>query len=123
MQSPEEFSQHVWNNLFSEKLVTLAQSSDMLQDENGVRICDLVAKSMKLWTRHVCEHLWGLDPDTFSPSASFLDTETILRGNLTYAGKEIHLRGKPDAVFFDERRAQLHVRDNSSANKVRSNCR
>lgn len=105
----KEFVRHVWNCLFSRKLLALAQSSEKLRDENGVQVCDLVIESLKKWTGHVCSHIWGLRSDEFSPSAFFLDTETTLAAEIKYRGERIHLRGKPDAVFFDQQRSQIHV--------------
>jgi len=104
-----EFFQHVWNCLFSRKILAKAQSSEMLRDDNGVQVCDLVIESLKKWTSHVCSHLWGIEPNAFNPSAFFLDTETILTAELEYKGGKIHLRGKPDAVFLDQDKAQIHV--------------
>ena len=60
LSSEEEFFQYVWNCLFSRKILAQAQSSEMLRDENGVQVCDLVIESLKKWARHVCSHLWGL---------------------------------------------------------------
>lgn len=105
----KEFVQYVWNCLFSRKLLALAQSSERLRDENGVHVCDLVIESLKKWTGHVCSHVWGIRPDEFNPSAFFLDTETTLAADIEYRGERIHLRGKPDAVFFDQQRSQIHV--------------
>jgi holliday junction DNA helicase RuvB len=109
LSTEEEFFQHVWNCLFSRKILMQAQSSEMLRDENGVQVCDLVIESLKKWVRHVCSHLWGLPADTFNPSAFFLDTETTLTAELEYRGEKIHLRGKPDAVFLDQQKSQIHV--------------
>jgi Holliday junction DNA helicase RuvB len=105
----EGFLQYVWNCLFSRKILTLAQSSEKLRDENGVHVCDIVIESLKKWTGHVCSHLWGIRAEEFSPSAFFLDTETALAAEIEYRGERIHLRGKPDAVFFDQQRSQIHV--------------
>jgi Holliday junction resolvasome RuvABC ATP-dependent DNA helicase subunit len=107
--SEEEFFQQVWNGLFSRKILGLVQSSEMLRDENGVQLCDLVIESLKKWTRHVCSQVWGLSPDAFNPSAFFLDTETALEAELEYKDARIHLRGKPDAVFFDQQKSRIHV--------------
>jgi Holliday junction DNA helicase RuvB len=68
-----------------------------------------VVESLKKWTRHVCSHLWGLPSNSFNPSAFFLDTETALSSELEYGGEKIHLRGKPDAIFFDQQKSQIHV--------------
>ncbi len=105
----EAFFQHVWSCLFTRKILAQVQSSEMLRDENGVQVCDLVIESLKRWACHVCSHLWGLPSNSFNPSAFFLDTETTLATELEYRGEKIHLRGKPDAVFFDQRRSQIHV--------------
>ena len=107
--SEEDFCQHVWNCLFSRKILAKAQSSEMLQDDNGVRVCDLVIESLKKWTSHVCSHLWGIKPNEFNPSSFFLDTETTLTAELEYQGERIHIRGKPDAVFLDQQRSEIHV--------------
>ncbi len=101
--------QHVWNCLFSRKILALVQSSELLRDENGVQECDVVVECLKSWTRHLCSHLWGMSPDAFRPSAFFLDTETPVAAEIGYRGETIHLRGKPDAVLFDQRRSQIHV--------------
>jgi Holliday junction DNA helicase RuvB len=107
--SEDEFFQYVWNCLFSRKILALFQSSEMLRDDNGLQACDIVIESLKKWARHVCSRLWGLAPEAFNPSAFFLDTETTIEADLEYDGARIHLRGKPDAVFFDQRRSQIHV--------------
>ncbi len=109
LSSEEEFFQYVWNCLFSRKILAQAQSSEMLRDENGVQVCDLVIESLKKWVHHVCSHLWGMAPDSFNPSAFFLDTETTLTAELERQGERIHLRGKPDAVFLDQQKSQVHV--------------
>ncbi|MBM3299975.1 MAG: AAA family ATPase, partial [Deltaproteobacteria bacterium] len=109
LESEEAFRKHVWSRLFSEKILTLAQSQDMLRDEGVLQTCDLVVESMKLWTYHVCTHLWGYDAAEFSPTAFFLDTETDVQANLSRNGVQIHLRGKPDAIFFDQRQSEVHV--------------
>jgi len=57
----------------------------------------------------VCSHLWGLPSNSFNPSVFFLDTETTLSSELEYGGEKIYLRGKPDAVFFDQHKSQIHV--------------
>jgi Holliday junction DNA helicase RuvB len=105
----EECFQHVWNCLFSRKILSQVQSSGLLQDENGLQMCDLVVESLKKWTRHVCSHLWGIRPDDFVPSAFFLDTETTLAAEIKFQSERIHLRGRPDAVFLDQRKSQIHV--------------
>ncbi len=109
LSSEEDFAQHVWSCLFNRKILAQAQSSEMLRDENGVQVCDLVIESLKKWACHVCSHLWGMSPDSFDPSAFFLDTETTLTAELQYQGERIHLRGKPDAVFLDQKKSQIHV--------------
>lgn len=107
--SEAEFRTHVWSHLFSERLLTLARSQDALRDEGTLRTCDLVVESMKLWTEHVCNHLWNCDAAEFVPAAFFLDTETDVQAELRRDGARIHLRGKPDAVFFDQGRSEIHI--------------
>jgi|GEM_PF-1447745 len=109
LESEKVFRKHVWSHLFSEKLLTLAQSQDMLRDEGALQTCDLVIESMKLWTYHICDHLWDCNASEFLPAAFFLDTEAEIRADISRNGERIHLRGKPDAVFFDQRRAEVHV--------------
>jgi holliday junction DNA helicase RuvB len=104
-----KFASYVWSCLFSRKILAQAQSSDMLRDENGVQVCDIAVESLKKWTDHVCSHLWGLPSDSFNPSAFFLDTETTLAADLEFRGERIHVRGKPDAVFLDQHKSQIHV--------------
>jgi Holliday junction DNA helicase RuvB len=81
----------------------------MLADEGAVRTCDLLMESMKLWIGHVVAHLWSGDPADFEPAAVFLDTETDIEGEIRRDGSVIHLRGRPDAVFFDQRCSEVHV--------------
>ena len=109
VSTEEEFFQQVWNSLFTRRILAQVQSSEMLRDENGVQVCDFVIESLKKWARHVCSLLWGLPPDDFNPSAFFLDTETTLAADIDYGGETLHLRGKPDAVFFDQKKSQIHV--------------
>lgn len=109
LRSEEEFRTHVWRHLFSDKLLTLAQSQDLLKEEGALQTTDLVVESMKLWTKHVCSHLWGCEAADFVPAAFFLETETDVQAEISRDGARIHLRGKPDAIFFDQRRSEIHV--------------
>ena len=109
LESQEDFRAHAWGHFFSERLMSLARSWDMLRDEGVLQTCDLVIESMKLWTEHVCDHLWHSDRANFVPSAFFLDTETNIQAELRRNGAVIHLRGKPDAIFFDQGRSEIHV--------------
>ncbi len=105
----EDFRTYVWSRLFSERIMSLARSRGMLRDEGVLQTCDLVVESMKLWTDHICDHLWNSDRASFVPSAFFLDTETDIQAELRRNGAVIHLRGKPDAIFFDQGRSEIHV--------------
>lgn len=107
--SEEIFVNHAWAHLFSERLLDLARSEDMLTDEGALQTCDLVVESMKLWTRHVCSHLWECGIEDFHPSIFFLDTETDLQATITHNGRKLHLRGRPDAIFFDQKRSEFHL--------------
>lgn len=109
MGSEAEFNAHVWSRLFSEKLLSLARSQDMLRDEGALQTCDLVVESMKLWTQHVCSHLWKRRDDKFRAATFFLDTETEIEAELSRGGARIRLRGKPDAILFDRHRSEIHV--------------
>ncbi len=111
LKNEEEFRRHVWSRLLSEKLLTLAQSQNLLKDEGTVQTTDLVVESMKLWNSHVCTHLWNCGAADFVPSAFFLDTEAEIQAEISQGGARIHLRGRPDAVFFDQRAPEIHVWD------------
>ncbi len=108
-RSRKALSDFVWSRLFDQRIVSLAQRSGMLQDESSIRLCDLAVESLKLWTRHICEHLHGIAPEDLDPAAFFLDSETTLEAELLHNGRRIALRGRPDAVFFDPRVSELHV--------------
>lgn len=109
LESKDDFQTHVWKRLFSEKILSLAQSGNMLRDEGSLQTSDFLVESMKLWTDHVCEHMWNSNRSNFSPSVFFLDSETDIPAELYHNGASIHLRGKPDAIFFDQDRSEIHV--------------
>jgi len=105
----EEAYRAVWSALFQHRLLSLVQSSGMLRDDSGIRVCDLVVECMKLWTRRVCDYFRRAGLPTSSQSVVFLDPDLDLEVVLRFDGRAIHLRGRPDAVLFDRARGEIHV--------------
>lgn len=99
----------VWNSLFHSRLISMVQSSGLLGDQSGIQTCDIVMECMKLWTKKICERLIGITPESFSPSAFFLDVESDLDATLSFGDRRLRLRGRPDAVFFDHRTGEIRL--------------
>lgn len=105
----DEFYDLVWNSLFRGRLISLVQSSDLLGDRNGLQTSDMLMECMKLWTKKLCERLNANKPESFSPSAFFLDVESDLNTTISLGPRRLTLRGRPDAVFFDHRTGEIHL--------------
>ncbi len=106
----DDLYQHVWQSLFRRKLAPLARSSGMLSDDSGLRVSDMTIECMKLWTQKLCEDIQGRRPDEFSPSAYFLDVESDIEGTIASDdGGKFRLRGRPDAVSFDQAKGELRL--------------
>ncbi|MBI5251298.1 MAG: AAA family ATPase [Desulfomonile tiedjei] len=105
----DEFYAFVWNSLFHYRLISLVQSSGLLGDQSGIQTSDIVMECMKLWTKKICEKLINITPESFSPSAFFLDVESDLDATLSFRDRRLRLRGRPDAVFFDHRTGEIHL--------------
>ncbi len=109
-KSGEDLYQHVWHSLLQRKLAALARSSGMLLDDSGRRVCDMVVECAKLWTRSLCEDVGSRNPAEFSPSAYFLDLESDMEGTIrSETGQKIRLRGRPDALSFDQVAGELRL--------------
>jgi holliday junction DNA helicase RuvB len=99
----------VWNALFHQCLRSLVRQSGILGQPGGTRTCDALIECMKVWTRRLCEAMAGTNSSTFSPTAFFLDVETDIDAVITFEDRSLHLRGRPDAVFFNHHKGELHL--------------
>lgn len=99
----------LWPELFERSVLVYLQSSGMLENENDAECADVLVECAKQWTRRICSVLRGVDREGFEPAAYFLDVEGDLQGELVYNGNRVLVRGRPDAIMFDERAGEIHL--------------
>lgn len=97
----------LWHAVFDGVLLGQVQGSAMLEDPQGRETYDLAIESLKLWIGDVARRLDRADPATFAPGIFFLDTEGDLEGTVGIARGRLHVRGRPDALIFDQVSGQL----------------
>ncbi len=107
--SVDQIYAQVWKALFHQCLRSLVRQSGMLAQPSGARTCDALIECMKVWCRQVCETLAGTNSADFSPITWFLDAESDIEAVITFEGRSLHLRGRPDAVFFNHQKGELHL--------------
>jgi Holliday junction DNA helicase RuvB len=109
LQDKDSFADRLWHGLFQERLLSMIESRDLMRDDAARRSGDVIIECMKKWTRFIAERIMGEDPNSFDPSAFFLDNEADFSADIERNGETVHLRGRPDAIFLDRRESLVYV--------------
>ncbi|MEW5983006.1 MAG: AAA family ATPase [Acidobacteriota bacterium] len=102
-----EREQVLWAAVFDSVLLGLVQGSALLAHPQGREACDLAVESLKLWVRDISGRIGEAEKKTFAPGVFFLDTEGDLDAVVEVGERRLHVRGRPDALLYDQRRRQL----------------
>ncbi|MCL4820349.1 MAG: AAA family ATPase [Vicinamibacteria bacterium] len=100
-------SERLWNGLFSRRLLPWLQASGRLDEPESIESLDVVVEAVRLWVADLAQRL--APGEEIAPAAMLLDAEVDLRAALTWKGRTLLVRGRPDAVVVDRRSARPEV--------------
>ncbi len=103
----DERARLLWTSVFDAVLLGQVQSLPMLEQAQGREACDLAVESLKLWVRDISRRIGASAGTWFDPRVFFLDTEGDLEAVVTIGGRRLHVRGRPDAILFDQTRGHI----------------
>jgi holliday junction DNA helicase RuvB len=94
-----ERAERLWQNLFDRRLYRWLREQGHLDQPELLECVDILVEAVRLWVDDLAQRI---GPGTkVSPAAFFLDTESDLEATLEFAGHELTIRGRPDALIID----------------------
>lgn len=101
LDTSEERAARLWGTLFTRRLLRWLQASGKLDEPEALESLDVVVESVKLWVRDLALQLGPRAEGEIAPATFFLDTESDLKATLSWEGKTLELRGRPDALVVN----------------------
>lgn len=98
---PAEGKAALWRALFQNRLRSVIEGAGYLLDREKRESCDLAVECLRLWSANLFEQLLPLAGAEWSPSQLFLDPEIELDGVIEWKGRELRLRGRPEALIVN----------------------
>jgi Holliday junction resolvasome RuvABC ATP-dependent DNA helicase subunit len=94
-----ERTERLWQTLFDRRLYRWLREQGHLDQPELLECIDILVEAVRLWVDDIAQRV---APGTkVSPAAFFLDTESDLEASLEFAGHELKIRGRPDALIID----------------------
>jgi Holliday junction DNA helicase RuvB len=99
LSTSAERGERLWQALFDRRLYRWLREQGHLDQPEMLECVDILVEAVRLWVDDIAQRL--APGNKVSPSAFFLDTESDLEATLEFAGHELKIRGRPDALIID----------------------